>query len=161
MKSIEYFQETQFIRCIKPNSTRTVNFFDKDFALKQLRSSSVIPYVHLMQFGYPERLNIDQVYSFFKPKYELWKGVSSDRKEFCSNLLLSNGFDKTDFKFGMEFIFLRGKCSALLAKFMSPDPRFIEDSIQKLKKYSIRLEWKKYARKHFWYMVCSYRFIFV
>lgn len=102
-----------------------------------------------MQFGYPERLNIDQVYSSFKPKYKLWKGVSSDRKEFCSNLLLSNGFDNTDFKFGMEFIFLRKKCSALLDKFKNPDPRFIEDSIQKLKKYSIRLEWKKICKKAF------------
>lgn len=144
---MEYLQETRFIRCIKPNSAGRVNVFDNEFALKQLRSSSIIPYVHLMRFGYPERLNIDQIYNSFKPKYELRKGVSSDRKQFCQNLLLSNGFDKTDFKFGMEFIFLRGKCSASLDKFINPDPRFIEESIQNLKKYSIRLEWKKLCRK--------------
>lgn len=115
--------------------------------MQQLKSSSLISYINLIRCGYPKRVPIDQIYKSFKPKYNLWKDVCSDSKRFCSNLLLSNGFKHTDFKFGTDCIFFRMRCSTLLDKLSYPNPDFIGQSINTMKKHLIQLEWKKLYEK--------------
>lgn len=121
--------------------------FEDEFVLQQLKSSSMLAYVNLIRFGYPKRVYIDHIYKAFKPKHQLWRKELSDSKHFCSNLLLSNGCESTYFKFGTECIFFRSKCSVLLEKLLNPNPEFIAHSIQKMKEYLIRLEWKEAIKK--------------
>lgn len=121
--------------------------FEDEFVLQQLKSSSLLAYVNLIRFGYPKRAYINQIYNAFKPNHQLWRNECSDLKRFCSILLLSNGCESSNFKFGTECIFFRTKCSTLLEKLLKPHPEFISHSLQRMKKYLIRLEWKKAIKK--------------
>lgn len=140
-------QETHFIRCIKPNDAGIKEVFEDEFVLQQLKSSSFLAYVNLIRSGYPKRIHIDQIYKAFKQNHHLWRDDCMDSKRFCSNLLLSNGCDSTDFKFGTDCIFFRTKCSVLLQNILKSHPEFITQSMKRMKRYLIRLEWKNAYKK--------------
>lgn len=113
-------QSTQFIRCVKPNDTKSPRNFDKVLMLQQLKSANINAYAEFMQIGYPTRISFDSL----KKTYEQFTSDSilerdfTAMKHFYTKLLLGIGFQLNDFKFGEKLVFFRAKDSALINDLM-------------------------------------------
>lgn len=50
----------QFVRCIKPNDSRSPRFFDKDKVVKQLRYTGVLETIRIRQNGFSHRIPFNE-----------------------------------------------------------------------------------------------------
>jgi myosin-3 len=50
----------QFVRCIKPNDSRSPHFFDKDKVVKQLRYTGVLETIRIRQNGFSHRVPFNE-----------------------------------------------------------------------------------------------------
>lgn len=98
-----YFRDSHYVVCIKPHKTDA--FFDDDFIKSQLKTSSIVPYMNLMQNGFPNRIP----YTEILPKFEelFVKEIEADKLKFCERVLIANGNEKCDFKLGENAVFFR------------------------------------------------------
>ena len=58
--------QTEYIRCIKPNSEKRSRCFDARMVLEQLRYSGVFEAVKIRKTGYPFRYTFQRFYDFYK-----------------------------------------------------------------------------------------------
>ncbi|KAL6261975.1 hypothetical protein P5V15_007059 [Pogonomyrmex californicus] len=78
----------QFVRCIKPNDSRSPRFFDKDKVVKQLRYTGVLETIRIRQNGFSHRIPFNEFlkrYCFLAFGYE--ERVIANRDN-CRLLLL-------------------------------------------------------------------------
>lgn len=102
--------------------------------MQQLRSANLIAYAKFLQLGYPLRVSFDSL----NAKYEQYIAKSVlglDRtKLFYKKLMLSNGFELKDFRFGENVIFFRTQRQELVEQLLESPT----NSMKKLKCYSAR-----------------------
>lgn len=128
------FQQTHFIRCIKPNSEQKPIFFDEKFVLEQLKTSGTMAYNELMKVGFPSNIGMDELLKYIGPSLES-RHTSLGLNNCCLILLLANGFQSRDFVFGKTEIHFRPGKEQMLEKLCyemkQPD---ISNTIIKFKK---------------------------
>lgn len=103
-----FFVDTQdkiFIRCIKPNKVFKNDVFDADYVTLQLKSSSVVEYLKLLQEGYPIQMESKHLLTL----YEIFgkKEMQNSSFELLTILLRSTGLHRIDFKIGKTQVFFR------------------------------------------------------
>lgn len=109
-----FFQKYHFVRCIKPNSSMRLNEFNEEMVMSQLLSSSILSYADLISLGFPLRISIEQMDQLYAPHYHL----CPNEKDFHTQLLLSVGFSRVDFKYGKNHILFRFNKNDLIQKLM-------------------------------------------
>lgn len=86
--------------------------FDETIVLKQLETSGTIAYYSLIEFGYPMKISIAELYqkllTYLEPRHIL---IGS--KNCCLLFLLANGFLNKDFKLGKTEILIRAEKTIL------------------------------------------------
>lgn len=100
---------------MKPNLEQVPGYFDESFVYDQLKSSGTMAYYELMQFGYPDKILIDDLYHKLEP-YLQPRHISIGHRMCCFLFLLANGFKMTDMKIGKSSINIRPGNSKLLEK---------------------------------------------
>lgn len=119
-------QTPHFIRCVRPNFDQIPGFFDENFVSDQLKSSGTTAYYELMQFGYPSKIQIDDLYDKLQPILKHHHN-SIGSSLCCFIFLLASGFNAEDLKVGKSSINVRPGNSKLLEKLqieindLSPD----------------------------------------
>ncbi|XP_041975163.1 myosin-IIIb-like isoform X2 [Aricia agestis] len=104
----------QFVRCLKPNDSRSPKHFDSAKVLKQLRYTGVLETIRIRQNGFSHRLTFDDFikrYGFLAFGYE--ERVTPDR-DTCRLLLLRLKMD--GWALGKSKVFLKYYHVELLAK---------------------------------------------
>lgn len=137
------FQNSHFIRCIRPNVHQLPKVFDTGLVLQQLKSANMIVYAKFMQIGFAKRVSIDSLNETYK-QYMLsggFRSTSTGIQKFYTKLLLSIGFKLKDFKFGINLIFFRAQNSALIDRLLGPPSR-IELNIINMRRYNARTKFR-------------------
>ncbi|CAF1188386.1 unnamed protein product [Adineta steineri] len=111
--------EPHYVRCIKPNDTKTPFTFEPRRAVQQLRACGVLETVRISAAGYPSRWN----YHDFFIRYRLLARSSViDRTNYrrtCENILKNLISDQDKYQFGNTKIFFRAGQVAYLEKLRS------------------------------------------
>lgn len=123
-------QKTHFIRCVKPNLNQTPGVFDENFVCEQLQSSGCTAYYELMQFGYPDKIKISDLYDKLAPVLQS-RHTSIGRLRCCLIFLLANGFKAEDLRSGKSSINIRPGNSKLLEKLQIEINDFNPESVLK------------------------------
>lgn len=122
---LEIITSTQvhYIRCIKPNETKSANLFDSRLVLQQLRACGIIETVRISAAGYPGRWNFHDFYSRFRildGEKNLLISINdiSNFKEACKRLLNSHHIkiEDDEYQIGISQIFLRAGVLAKLER---------------------------------------------
>lgn len=129
------FQDTIFVRCLKPNHLAKPQNFDKDFVEKQLKCFGLAEYRDLMEKGFPYRFEFKQLldaYGILKTSQEkLVRKIKQRRERFHLSVLLhSVGLDMKHFRLGNTRVCFRPLKANVLDKLLHPK----EDEIALVKK---------------------------
>ena len=102
-----------FIRCIKPNNTKSPKHFDADVVLRQLRYSGVLEAVQVRKSGYPTR----RPHREFLNSYRVVSGCSAGELDACDSdfdkcemviaKLATKSVEYNDIKLGSSLVFYR------------------------------------------------------
>lgn len=57
---------TRYIRCLKPNFTKTPNNYDSEYILEQLKYLGILDLVQIKQSGYPVHYSFQEFINKFK-----------------------------------------------------------------------------------------------
>ncbi|XP_023938107.2 unconventional myosin-Va [Bicyclus anynana] len=105
-----------YVRCIKPNDTKTAFQFDAARAVNQLRACGVLETIRISSAGFPSRW----LYQDFFQRYRLlclFKDIDrSNIKATCTKILLKHVKDTDKYQFGATKIFFRAGQVAYLEK---------------------------------------------
>lgn len=143
------FQDTHFIRCIKPNEERIPGKFDEEYVSRQLKCFSVIAYAKFIQNCYPIKVSFDvlrEPYEQFIQTSDMVHQTDDFRiisKNFFRKLLVSCGFEMKDFRVGEHQIFFRESQKHLARDILKNDQEAIERNIAKMKRFRARSRWRK------------------
>lgn len=81
----------QFVRCIKPNDSKSPHFFDKDKVVKQLRYTGVLETIRIRQNGFSHRIPFNE---FLKRYYtncvQLRTRNNIVMQIICNNVLITD-----------------------------------------------------------------------
>ncbi|VDK79508.1 unnamed protein product [Litomosoides sigmodontis] len=97
---------TNFVRCIKPNSKMKPNEFEGAMILSQLKCAGMTSVLKLMQEGYPSRTSFAELYKAYE-KIMPSRLAQLDPRLFCKCLFHVLGLNDVDFKFGQTKVFFR------------------------------------------------------
>lgn len=128
-------QNTQFIRCIKPNNQDLPKKLDNVLVLQQLKSANITAYARLMQLGYPVRFAVNDLNQIYGPYIR-----AAEIRQFYMKLFLSIGLKLIDFKFGENLVFFRTQ-----NKLLDSSPNSIELIISKMRRYIARTKFRTTA----------------
>lgn len=104
-----------YIRCIKPNESKTAWIFDGPMVLSQLRACGVLETIRISCEGFPTRWTYEEFASRYYLLIPSTQWVS-DAKEFCDRILTNSLPSKNDYQLGKTKIFFRAGMLALLEK---------------------------------------------
>ncbi|XP_065316366.1 unconventional myosin-VI-like isoform X2 [Gordionus sp. m RMFG-2023] len=133
---------TNFIKCIKPNSRMTKHEFEGANILHQLESSGTLEVLKLMEYGFPAKVPTLDFYN----RYTNYLPSSMERMDiriFCKYLFKSVGLKETDFEFGTSKIFFRSGKFAEFDDLIRNDAENIKSHIERLKTYIIKAKWRR------------------
>ncbi|XP_071955935.1 unconventional myosin-X-like isoform X3 [Antedon mediterranea] len=95
-----------FVRCIKPNSTKAPNAFEKTLTLNQLRYSGMLETVKIRRAGFPVRRLFDDFVRRYRPL--LGKDTQSSHSQHkCISLLSSYESTNQKWQIGRTKVFLK------------------------------------------------------
>ncbi|CAG9541038.1 unnamed protein product [Cercopithifilaria johnstoni] len=133
---------TNFVRCIKPNSTMKPGEFKGAMILSQLKCAGMTSVLKLMQEGYPSRISFAELYKTYE-KIMPSKLARLDPRLFCKCLFHALGLNQTDFKFGLTKVFFRPGKFAEFDQMLRQDPVHMENLIKKVQIWLLHVHWKK------------------
>ncbi|EGG16236.1 myosin [Cavenderia fasciculata] len=133
-----------YIRCIKPNTIKQANHFEKPMVLQQLKCGGVIEQLRISRSGYPGRLEYD---SFLK-RYRLLAAAELVGKSHLLNepkkgtevLIGKLGIDIDNAQFGVSKIFFR---SGIIANL-----ELLRDETMSKSAVRIQKRWKGFKERH-------------
>lgn len=138
------FQETIFVRCIKPNKFLEANIFDENFIEMQLKCCGLAAYKSLMEQGYPERYECDQLLAGynFPPICDRFKHL---RLEV---LLRTIGVNRNDYRLGNTRVCFRPLKSDISKNILRPNGYEIElIKAEYQKKLTVFRRWSSLVEK--------------
>uniref|UniRef100_A0A158Q8J4 Myosin motor domain-containing protein n=1 Tax=Elaeophora elaphi TaxID=1147741 RepID=A0A158Q8J4_9BILA len=133
---------TNFVRCIKPNSRMKPGEFEGAMILSQLKCAGMTSVLKLMQEGYPSRTSFAELYKTYE-KIMPSKLTRLDPRLFCKCLFHALGLNETDFKFGQTKVFFRPGKFAEFDQMLRQDPVHMEGLIKKVQSWLLHVYWKK------------------
>ncbi|KXS21259.1 hypothetical protein M427DRAFT_107502 [Gonapodya prolifera JEL478] len=108
--------EVHYIRCIKPNQTKTPFGFEPAMTMSQLRACGVLETIRISSAGYPSRLDyatfVERYFILIRSKFWNWE----DPKEFTFNLVKAHVTDVDKYGLGKTKVFFRTGIQADLEK---------------------------------------------
>lgn len=128
------------MRCIKPNDQKTPHQFNNEYVLQQLKSFGVVAYTNFMRNGYTKRISFHILNSMYDSFIKTKPFNIENNLMFYEKLLLSIGFQKQEFKFGIKQIFFRPCKPELMIKLMEDS---VSDNVNKFKKFMFQRLWKR------------------
>ncbi|EFN62017.1 Myosin heavy chain 95F [Camponotus floridanus] len=134
--------ETNFIRCIKPNSDMVAHQFDGNSIMNQLRCSGMTSVLELMEHGYPSRVPFHELYNMYKT-YLPPELAKLDPRFFCEALLHSLKLNQKDFKFGIIRVFFKPGKFAEFDRIIKSDPENLRRLVANVKKWLLKSRWNK------------------
>ncbi|KAJ3091814.1 Unconventional myosin-Ie [Quaeritorhiza haematococci] len=100
-----------YIRCIKPNSTKSGKKFDKDIVSIQVRYLGLLENVKVRRAGYAYRQTFDQFVERYKmtctETWPSWESRGFEARQACQTIMESLGFGTNGYKFGKTKIFVK------------------------------------------------------
>ncbi|KAI6208321.1 hypothetical protein M3Y96_00103000 [Aphelenchoides besseyi] len=133
---------TNFVRCIKPNSSMKPALFEAPLILDQLRCAGMNSVLRLMQLGYPSRTSFALLYESYS-KLLPERLARLDPRLFCKCLFHALGFNETDFKFGLTRVFFRSGKFAEFDQLLRQDTKNLKELIVKVESWICRIRWRK------------------
>ncbi|KAM3721259.1 Unconventional myosin-VI [Dirofilaria immitis] len=137
-----HLTNTNFVRCIKPNSKMEPNKFEGAMILSQLKCAGMTKVLKLMQEGCPSRVSFAELYKTYE-KILPSKIVRLDPHLFCKCLFHALGLNETDFKFGQTKIFFRPGKFAEFDQMLPQEPVHLENLVKKVQIWLLHVQWKK------------------
>jgi hypothetical protein len=95
----------QYVRCIKPNSSKSSFLFEEELVLAQLRYSGMLETIRIRKAGYSVRVAFEQFLEKFKMLLSVVEG--SNPKEQTLFLLKKLNIDNAHWQIGRTKIFMR------------------------------------------------------
>uniref|UniRef100_A0A1I7VVB9 Myosin motor domain-containing protein n=1 Tax=Loa loa TaxID=7209 RepID=A0A1I7VVB9_LOALO len=133
---------TNFVRCIKPNSKMKPGEFEGAMILSQLKCAGMTSVLKLIQKGYPSRTSFAALYKTYE-KMMPSKLARLDPRLFCKCLFHALGLNETEFKFGHTKVFFRPGKFAEFDQMLRQDPVHMEGLIKKVQTWLPHMHWKK------------------
>ncbi|XP_061577625.1 unconventional myosin-Va-like isoform X2 [Cololabis saira] len=119
-----------YVRCIKPNDSKTPFYLDPVRTVQQLRACGILETIRISAAGFPSRWSYQEFYSRYRVLMKL-KDALPDRRQACKNLLEKLVKDQEKYQCGKSKIFFRAGQVAYLEKLRSDKLRSACVSIQK------------------------------
>lgn len=107
-----------YIRCIKPNESKSAWIFDGPMVLSQLRACGVLETIRISCDGFPTRWTYEEFASRYYLLIDSTQWVA-DAREFCDRILQTSLPDSDKYQLGKTKIFFRAGMLALLEKMRS------------------------------------------
>ncbi|VDN02128.1 unnamed protein product [Thelazia callipaeda] len=133
---------TNFVRCIKPNSEMKSNKFEGAMILSQLKCAGMASVLKLMQQGYPSRTSFADLYKMYE-KILPSRLARLDPRLFCKCLFHALGLNDKDFKFGQTKVFFKPGKFAEFDQMLRQDPTHMEHLVKKVQSWLLHVRWKK------------------
>lgn len=122
-----------YVRCIKPNDSKTPFEFDPHRAVQQLRACGVLETIRISAAGFPSRWTYGDFFSRYRPLVRSAKDVNrSDPQQTCEKIVNGMISDEDQFRFGKSKIFFRAGQVAYLEKVRMEKMRSSAVVIQKI-----------------------------
>ena len=102
----------QYVRCIKPNSTKSSFAFEEELVIAQLRYSGMLETIRIRKAGYSVRVPFDQFLEKFKMLLSVVEG--STPKDQTVFLLKKLKIDEAHWQIGKTKIFMRNSVVCFL-----------------------------------------------
>lgn len=118
--------------------------FEGRLVLTQLNCSGTTSMLELMEYGYPSRIEFDELYNMYK-KCLPPELVKLEQKVFCEAILHSLKLNRNDFKFGITKVFFRPGKFIEFDRIMKSDPENLKAIVINVKKWLARSRWIKSA----------------
>lgn len=121
MKIIKSTQ-VHYIRCIKPNNSKSPACFEPNFVMQQLRAGGIIETIKISAAGYPARWSFEEFYSRYKllainKNNDNFAVNNQEYRELATTLLEGQEYLKADeYQIGKTQVFLRSGILARLEK---------------------------------------------
>nr|VZI34395.1 unnamed protein product [Spirometra erinaceieuropaei] len=133
---------TNFIRCVKPNSTMSAHEFEGESCLDQLRFFGLTDVLVLMEKGFPSRTQFTELYEAYKPL------LSKDLKRleprtFLKALFNALGIDDDHYKFGVSKVFFRAGKFAEFDDLLRMDPEHLSQLVERVRVWILHYRWRK------------------
>ena len=115
---MKIIQSTQvhYIRCIKPNNSKSPSCFEPNFVMQQLRAGGIIETIKISAAGYPARWSFEEFFT----RYNLLgkeRSNGQEYRELATNLLeIQSDLETDEYQIGRTQIFLRAGILAKLEK---------------------------------------------
>ncbi|VDO04084.1 unnamed protein product, partial [Rodentolepis nana] len=133
---------TNFIRCVKPNSSMADHQFSGAPCLLQLRFFGLTDVLMLMQQGFPSRTQFSNLYSAYKPI--LPKELKRlEPRLFFKALFHAVGMNDDDYKFGVSKVFFRAGKFAEFDDILRMDPDNLSKMIELARKWILAYRWRR------------------
>jgi len=143
--------EPHYIKCIKPNSSKSASTANDELVLEQLRYSGVLEVVRIRREGFPIRLS----FSDFHKRFEVlcFKDFPSFRKatpadnEAAAEFICSKCLDPGDFAHGKTKMFMRNGIQEKLSLFVQNIFKSMATKIQARHRTNKKIESFKAVKK--------------
>lgn len=120
---------------------------------KQLKTSNIFEYHKLMNMGFPNNIDISDLYNQYKTQIDQFLITSVDERQFCRILLRSAGLQHIDFKFGVSKIFIRSGKIGIMNNMLAENFNVVADNFKRVSK---RLsKWRTYTIAAVFYSMCK------
>lgn len=117
--NLYFFQDSHFVRCIRPNNEKQKENFDNELVLRQLMTSSTVAYAKFIRYGYSKHIPYQKIIDECKWIEEKLKIPSLNRSNLYFRILMPLGFSPKDLKMGREMIFFHSNKYHLIENFFS------------------------------------------
>lgn len=105
-----------YVRCIKPNDTKTPFNYNPERAVQQLRACGVLETVRISAAGFPSRWYYDDFFQRYRVLCKFADIKRNDMRQTCEKILLLNIKAADKYQFGKNKIFFRAGQVAYLEK---------------------------------------------
>jgi len=104
-----------YVRCIKPNTLKKPELFDRDMIMAQLRYAGMLETVRIRQLGYPVRTPFKDFFFRYKALAPIIDLTKNDRDR-CAHLVnqIKAKLNPDHIQIGITKVFLRHTCYSLL-----------------------------------------------
>ncbi|KAK3748926.1 hypothetical protein RRG08_019460, partial [Elysia crispata] len=120
-----------YIRCIKPNDTKTAFEFDPKRAVEQLRACGVLETIRISAAGYPSRWTYAEFFQRYRVLALSKHITKGNMRKTCEAILPALISDEDKYRFGKTKIFFRAGQVAYLEKLRADKLRSCGVMIQK------------------------------
>ena len=135
-----------FIRCLKPNDSKSVGVFESKYVVDQLRSLGIVQTCEVLQLGLPTNVTNEVIDGMYRPHLRPVAGL--DSKQFVKAILCScePPIPRDTYRVGTSRLFFRTGCLGPLRQLMSmdmTDAKTRKDLSDRVFAYLVKLRWSK------------------